>query len=83
MFRFLDQMKRAKMQCVQGPSQSSVDNLINVRREASRQLTDPCQILITKHKIRNLTSHVQHKICSIQLQPCESTFLSDALRHAV
>jgi hypothetical protein len=35
---FLDQMKRIKMQWVQGPSQSSVDNLINVRHEASRHL---------------------------------------------
>ena len=75
---FLDQMKRAEMQRVQGPSQSSVDNLINVRREASRHLIDPCQILITKHKITNLTAHMQHTTYSIQLQPCENTFLSDA-----
>ena len=31
-----DQMKQAKMQWVQDPSQSSVDNLNNVRRDASR-----------------------------------------------
>ena len=80
---FLDQMKRAEMQRVQGPSQSSVDNLINVRREASRHLIDPCQILITKHKITNLTAHMQHTTYSIQLQPCENTFLSDAPQHAI
>ena len=33
---FLDQRKQAKMQWIQNPSQSSVDNLNNVRREASR-----------------------------------------------
>ena len=33
---FLDQRKQAKMQWVQDPSQSNVDNLNNVRREASR-----------------------------------------------
>jgi len=31
---FLDQRKRAKMQWVQDPSQSNVDNLNNVRRDA-------------------------------------------------
>jgi hypothetical protein len=36
MFTFLDERKRAKMQLVQDPSQSNVDNLNNVRREASR-----------------------------------------------
>jgi len=33
---FLDERKRSKMQWVQDPSQSNVDNLNNVRREASR-----------------------------------------------
>ena len=32
---FLDQRKEAKMHLVQDPSQSNVDNLNNVRREAS------------------------------------------------
>ena len=36
MFRFLDQMKQAKMQWLQDPNQSNVDNLNNVRCEASR-----------------------------------------------
>jgi len=33
---FLDQRKRAKMQWIQDPSQSNVDNMNNVRREVSR-----------------------------------------------
>jgi len=33
----LDQRKQAKMHWVEVPSQSSVDNLNNVRREANRQ----------------------------------------------
>ena len=33
---FLDQWKQAKMQWTQVPSQSNVDNLNNVRRDASR-----------------------------------------------
>ena len=33
---FLDQRKQAKMQWVQDPIQSNVDNLNHVRREASR-----------------------------------------------
>ena len=33
---FLDQGKRAKMQWVQDPCQSNVDNLNSVRREVSR-----------------------------------------------
>ena len=33
---FLVQRKRAKIQCVQVPSQSNVDNLNNVMREVSR-----------------------------------------------
>jgi len=32
----LDQRKQAKMQWVQDPSQSNIDNLSNVRREISR-----------------------------------------------
>ena len=33
---FLDQRKRAKMQWIQDPSRSNLDNLNNVRRDASR-----------------------------------------------
>jgi len=36
MFRFLDQRKQAKMQWIQDPSQSNVDNLNSVRLEVSR-----------------------------------------------
>jgi hypothetical protein len=34
--KFLDQRTQAKMQCLQNPNQSNVDNLNNVRREANR-----------------------------------------------
>ena len=34
--RFLDQTKRVKMQWLQDPNQSNVDNLNNVRRESSK-----------------------------------------------
>ena len=33
---FLDQRKQTKMQWIQGPNRSNVDNLNNVRRDASR-----------------------------------------------
>jgi hypothetical protein len=36
MFMFLDQKEQDKMQWFQDPNQSNVDNLNNVRREASR-----------------------------------------------
>jgi hypothetical protein len=35
-FRFSDQRKQAKMQWIQGPNESNVDNLNYVRRETSR-----------------------------------------------
>jgi uncharacterized protein (DUF2461 family) len=34
--RFLDQRKQAKIQRLQDPTQSNVDNLNNVRREVSK-----------------------------------------------
>jgi hypothetical protein len=37
---FLDQRKQAKMQWLQNPKQSNVDNLNNVKREASRHFRD-------------------------------------------
>jgi len=37
---FLDQRKRTKMQWIQGPSQSNVDILNNVRRDVSRHFRD-------------------------------------------
>jgi hypothetical protein len=38
MFRFFDQRKQAKKSGYRDPGQSNVDNLNNVRREASRHL---------------------------------------------
>jgi len=37
-FCFLDQRNQAKMQWIQDPSRSNVDNLNNVRRDAIRHL---------------------------------------------
>jgi hypothetical protein len=62
MFRFLDQRKQAKMQGVQDPSQSNVDNLNNVRCKASRQfrnkkkeyLKAKIEKLETNSKIQNI-----------------------------
>ena len=60
--RFLDQRKRAKMQWIQGPSQSMVDNLNNVRREFNRHfrnkkkayLRAKIEELETNSKIQNI-----------------------------
>jgi len=60
--RFLDQRRQAKMQWVQDPSQSSVDNLNNVRRAACRHFTNKktaylkakIEELETNSKIKNL-----------------------------
>ena len=59
---FLDQRKRAKMQCIHDPSQSNVDNLNNIRREATRHfrnkkkayLKAKIQELETNSKIKNI-----------------------------
>jgi len=59
---FLDQRKRAKMQWIQVPSQSNVDNLNNVRREVSRHfrnkrkayLRAKIEELETNSKIKNI-----------------------------
>ena len=59
---FLDQRKRAKMQWVQDPSQSNVDNLNNVRRNVSRHfrnkkkayLRAKIEKLETNSKIKNI-----------------------------
>ena len=37
---FLDQRKQAKMQWIQDPSRSNVDNLKNIRREAGRHFRE-------------------------------------------
>jgi hypothetical protein len=36
--QFLDQRKQAKMQCLQDLNHSNIDNLNNIRREASRHI---------------------------------------------
>jgi hypothetical protein len=59
---FLDQRKQAKMQWIQDPSQSSVDNLNNVRCDASRHfknkkkayLKAKIEELKTKSNIKNI-----------------------------
>jgi len=53
---FLDQRKQAKMQWVQHPSQSSVDILNNVRREASRHIRNK-QKAYLKAKIEELETN--------------------------
>ena len=44
---FLDQRKRAKMQWIQDPSQSNVDNLNKVRREVSRHFRNKKKAYLT------------------------------------
>ena len=59
---FLDQRKQAKMQWIQDPSRSNVDNLNNVRREVSRHfrtkkkayLRAKIEELETNSKIKNI-----------------------------
>ena len=59
---FLDQSKRTKMQWIQDPSQSKVDNLNSVRREVSRHLRNikkaylrvKIEELETNSKIQNI-----------------------------
>jgi len=55
----LDQGKRAKMQWIQDPSQSNVDNLNNVRREINRNCRNKKEYL--KIKLRNLKITVGSK----------------------
>ena len=50
---FLDQRKQAKMQWIQDPSQSNVDNLNNVRRNASRHFRNKKKAYL-KAKIEEL-----------------------------
>ena len=62
MFRFLDQRKRDKIQWIEDPSQSNVDNLNKVRREVSRHfgnnkkayLRAKIEELETNNKIQNI-----------------------------
>jgi len=60
MFRLRDQRK-AKMQWVQDPNQNNVDNLNNVRREASINFRNKKKEYL-KHKIVELETNSQVKL---------------------
>jgi len=59
---FLDRRKRAKIQWIQDPNQSNVDNLNNVRREVSRHFRNKTKAYLrakieeleTSSKIQNI-----------------------------
>jgi len=53
---FLDQRKRAKMQWIQDPSQSNVDNLNKVRREVSRHFRNKTKAYL-RAKIEELETN--------------------------
>ena len=55
---FLDQRKHAKMQWIQDPNQNNVDNLNNVRREASRHFRNSKKVY-QKAKIEELGTNVR------------------------
>ena len=57
---FLDQRKQAKIQWLQNPNQSNVDNLNNVKCEASRHFRNIRKY--TKAKIDDLENKVRSKI---------------------
>jgi hypothetical protein len=70
MFIFLDQRKQAKMHWLQNPNQNKVDNLNNIRWEASRHFSNKKQIyfeakldeLETNNKIKKSQGFVKgHK----------------------
>ena len=58
---FLDQRKQAKMQWVQNPNQSNVDNLNNVRHEVSRHFRNKKEEYL-KAKIEELETNNKIKI---------------------
>ena len=57
---FLDERKQAKLQWVQDPSQRNVDNLNNVRREASRHFRNKKKAYL-KAKIEELETNTKIK----------------------
>jgi uncharacterized NAD(P)/FAD-binding protein YdhS len=57
---FLDQRKQAKMQWLQNTNQSNVDNLNNVRREASRHFRNKKKEYL-KTKISELETNSKNK----------------------
>ena len=58
---FLDQRKQAKMLWIQDPSRNNVDNLNNVRRDASRHFGNKKKAYL-KAKSRNLLLTVRSTI---------------------
>jgi hypothetical protein len=58
--RFLDQRKQVKMQWLQDPNQSNVDNLNNVRHEASRYFINKIKEYL-KAKINELETNSEKK----------------------
>ena len=64
---FLDQMKQAKIQWIQVPSQSNVDNLNNVRREATRHFRNKKKACL-EAKIEELETNSKIKNCTISLR---------------
>ena len=56
---FLDQRKQAKMQWLQDPKQSNLDNLNNVRRDASRHFRSKKKEYL-KAKIEELESKIKN-----------------------
>ena len=61
---FLDQRKQSKMQWIQDPSRSNVDNLNNVRRDASSHFRNKKKAYL-KLKSRNLKLTVRSTISGI------------------
>ena len=57
---FLDQRKRVKMQCIQDPSQSNVNNLNNVRRDVSRHFKNKKKAYL-RAKIEELETNIKIK----------------------
>jgi hypothetical protein len=57
---FLDQRKQAKMQLLQNPNQNNVDNLSNVRREASRHFRNKWKKYL-RTKINELETNSENK----------------------
>jgi hypothetical protein len=58
--KFLDQRKQAKMKCLQNPNQRNIDNLNNVRREASRHIRNKEKEYL-KAKINELERNSRNK----------------------
>jgi len=64
--RFLDERKQAKMQWLQDPNQSNVDNLNNVRTEASRHFRNHKKEYL-KAKIDELETNSKIKVINSDL----------------